>query len=97
MAYVVRDRVSVAAALLFVKLERAVTVVEAVTGVDERVDPAGGNADFGTPSGSSRVGGELLVVEERRDSVISAVALLVCERVKVDDTTAATIWGKKVR
>ena len=38
LGHVVRDRVSVTAALRLVQLERAGSIVNTVTGIDERVD-----------------------------------------------------------
>jgi len=97
LGHVVRDRFSVAAALRFVQLKSASTIVDAVTGVDERVDRVAGNTNLGATGGSSRVGGKLLIVEERRDSVVSAVALGACERVEVDDAAVTAVQGNEVR
>lgn len=91
LGHVVRNRVSVAAALRLVQLECTGTIVDAVAGVDEGVDRVGRNTDLGATSDPSRIGGELLVVEERRDSVVSAVALSACERVEVEDIAVAAV------
>ena len=95
LGHVVRDRFSVAAALRSVQLKSASTIVDAVTGVDERVDRVAGNTNLGATGGSSRVGGKLLIVEERRDSVVGAVALGACERVEIEDAAVATVQSKK--
>lgn len=97
LGHVVCDRVSIAAALRLVQLESASTIVDAVIGVDERVDCVGGNANLGATGDPSGVGGELLVVEERRDSVVSAVTLGACERVEVEDVAVTAVRGKEVR
>ena len=97
LGHVVCDRVSVAAALRLVQLERASTIVDAVIGVDERVDCVGGNANLGASGSPSRVGGKLLVVEERRDSIIGAVALGACERVEVEDVAVTAVRDDEVR
>lgn len=97
LGHVVCDRVSVAAALRLVQLERASTIVDAVIGVDERVDCVGGNANLGASGSPPGVRGELLVVEERRDSVIGAVALGTCERVDVEDIAVTAVRGNEVR
>lgn len=89
--HAVRDRISVTAALRCVQLERAGTVVDTVAGVNKGVDKVGRNANLGASSGPSRVGGELLIVEERRDGGVSVVALLACERVEVQDTAVAAV------
>ena len=91
MSHIVRNRVSVAAALLLVQLECAGAIVDTVTGIDEGVGAVGRNADFGAAGGSSWIGDELLVVEERRDSVVSAAAFGACERVDVEDPAGAAV------
>lgn len=91
LVHAVRDRISVTAVLRCVQLERAGAVVDTVTGINKGVDKVGGNANLGASSGPSRVGGELLVVEERRDGGVSVVALLACERVEIEDTAIATV------
>jgi hypothetical protein len=91
LAYVVRNRVSVAAALLFVQLECAGAIVDTITGIDEGVGAVGRNGNLGAAGGPSWVGHELLVVEERRDSVVSAVALVACERVDVENPAGAAV------
>lgn len=97
LVHAVRDRISVTAVLRCVQLERASTIVDDVTGINEGVHEVGGNVNFGASSGPSRVGGELLVVEERRDGGVSVVALLACERVKVEDTAVAAVQCNRIR
>lgn len=97
LGHVVRDWVSVAAALRLVQLECTGTIVDAVAGIDEGVDSVGRNANLGAASDPSRIGGELLVVEERRDSVVSAVTLGACERVEVENTASAAVRSGHVR
>jgi hypothetical protein len=93
---IVRNRVSVTAAFGLVQLKRAGTVANTITGINEGVDAVGRNADLGATSNSSRVGGKLLIVEERRDSVVSAVALGACEGVEIEDAAVATVQSKNV-
>ena len=97
IGHLVSDRAPVVAVLRSVQLQCTGTVVNPITGIDERVDSAAGNADVGAASGSSRVCGELLVVEEGRDGVVSAVALSAREGVEVEDTAIATVGDEGVR
>jgi hypothetical protein len=96
LGHIVRNRIPITAALGLVQLKRAGTIVNTIAGIDEGVDAVGRNADLGATSNSSRVGGKLLIVEERRDSVVSAVALGACEGVEIEDAAVATVQSKNV-
>jgi hypothetical protein len=92
LIHALRDRGSVGAGVRSIQLERAGTVVDAVTGIDERFGTTvAGDADLGATNASARVRCKLLVVEERRDGGVSVVALVAWERVNVKDTAGAAV------
>jgi len=92
LIHAVRDRGSVGAGVRSVQLERAGTVVDAITGIDERFGTTvAGDADLGATNAPARVCGELLVVEKGRDGGVSIVALVARERVNVEDIAGAAV------
>jgi hypothetical protein len=94
--HIVGNRISVAADLRLVQLKRTSTVVDAVTGIDKRIGTVRENANLEASSGSPQVRDELVVVEERRDGVVSVVTLGTLERVQVDNSAAAAVSGKAI-